>query len=49
MPKKTSKCIVCKKEANPVVELLMSGPDGFRRYKLCQKCADKQKAKSNNG
>ncbi len=43
MPNKTKpKCALCKKEASTLVELLMNGPDGYRRYRLCEKCAEKQ-------
>ena len=40
---KVTKCVICKKETD-VREILMSGPGGYRRYKICAKCAEKQVA-----
>lgn len=32
------KCDRCKKVVDKVTEILSRGPNGYRRYKLCDKC-----------
>lgn len=32
------KCQICRKESSQLEETLMSGPNGFRRYKVCPNC-----------
>ncbi|RJP53601.1 MAG: hypothetical protein C4583_04245 [Anaerolineaceae bacterium] len=41
------KCAVCKKElAEKYRQVLMIGPQGYRRYALCEGCAGKAERKN---
>ena len=43
------KCAKCRKEILYFRMVLMMGPRGFRRYALCDKCADKVEKKQKAG
>ena len=39
------KCAMCRKEMLYYRQVLMIGPQGYRRYALCDKCAAKAERK----
>jgi hypothetical protein len=43
------RCAVCKKEILYFRMVLMMGSRGYRRYALCEKCAEKVKEKTIDG
>lgn len=37
------KCDRCRKQVDKVTEILCHGKNGYRRYKLCDKCVEETK------
>ena len=43
------RCVICRKELSQFRNVLMIGPQGYRRYALCNTCAEKVEKKQSRG